>query len=218
MAATSATVRRDERAGRRSLLRSVAINGGGSFLVFHLATPHYPKNSPLPLVWSSVVPAFNLARGIVVKRAIDFVAGLACLDIAGNVAVAFVTGSLTAVFVAHGARHAVIGLAFLISALVDRPLVVPLLRQIVAGDDPAERRAFDERAREPRVRTAYRRVTLVWAVAFFALSAVLVTLALAIHSSRLYVVEAVLTYGTMGALGVWTYVWMHRRVRAARAG
>ena len=56
----------------RALFKSVLINMAAPALLYHLATPHFPANSLLPLAISGVPPIAWMSYSVIKLRAIDF--------------------------------------------------------------------------------------------------------------------------------------------------
>jgi intracellular septation protein A len=105
-----------------------------------------------------------------------------------------------------------IGLVFLGSALIRRPLIYELARATMM------RRSKDEAAEFAalQVHAGFRRtmmvMTLVWGLGLLADVAVGVALVETISIREYLIVNPILGYGTMGALGLWTF-WYGRRQR-----
>jgi fatty acid desaturase len=105
-----------------------------------------------------------------------------------------------------------IGLVFLGSALIRRPLIYELARATMM------RRSKDEAAEFTalQVHAGFRRtmmvMTLVWGVGLLADVAIGVALVETISIREYLIVNPILGYGTMGALGLWTF-WYGRRQR-----
>jgi hypothetical protein len=105
-----------------------------------------------------------------------------------------------------------IGLVFLGSALIRRPLIYELARATMM------RRSKDEAAdfAALQVHAGFRRtmmvMTLVWGFGLIADVAVGVALVETISIREYLIVNPILGYGTMGALGLWTF-WYGRRQR-----
>ncbi|MDB5682272.1 MAG: putative rane protein [Sphingomonas bacterium] len=105
-----------------------------------------------------------------------------------------------------------IGLVFLGSALIRRPLIYELARATMmrkSKDEAAEFTAL-------QVHAGFRRtmmvMTLVWGLGLLADVAVGVALVETISIREYLIVNPILGYGTMGALGLWTF-WYGRRQR-----
>jgi hypothetical protein len=106
-----------------------------------------------------------------------------------------------------------IGMAFLISAAIGKPLIYPLARATMARRSAAEAEAFDARRDHAAVRRTIMVMTLVWGfglVAEFCLGAALLFV---LPIGQYLAVSPVLGYGTIGGLVLWTAVYRRRRER-----
>jgi hypothetical protein len=163
-----------------------------------------------PIAWS----AFEFVR----SRRID---GVSILVLAGIVLslLAFVGGgSVKFLQLRENLVTGAIGLAFLGSAAIGKPLIYQLA---VAG---AQRKSSAEAAALVALRdnVYFRRtmlvMTLVWGAGLIGQTALACGLVFAIPIAAYLVVSPILGYGTMGALALWT-VWYgnrQKRIGAAR--
>src|SRR4051794_22927534 len=115
---------------------------------------------------------------------------------------------------------AVIGLAFLGSAVIGKPLVYQLARATMRRKSEAEAQEFEAL----QVHAAFRRtmmvMTLVWGFGLLADVAVSVVLVLLLSIREYLIVNPILGYGTMGALSLWSFLYgrlAKRRGEARRA-
>jgi FtsH-binding integral membrane protein len=112
----------------------------------------------------------------------------------------------------------VFGCAFLISALVRRPLIYELARATESRKSAASARGFEQlNAQNPHVRRSMLVMTVVWGCGLIVQTAVACALVFAVPIKTFLVISPILGYGTMGALAAWTvwYVRGRRRMRAA---
>lgn len=162
-----------------------------------------------PLLWSSA----ELAR----RRRID---ALSLIVLAG------IGLSLTAMWGGGGVKFlqlrehlvaAVIGLAFLGSAAVGKPLIYQLAKARVRRRGGAEKQGFEALQDHPIFRRAMLVLTLAWGVALVA-EALVAGFLVFFVSIRLYLLlSAIIGYGSLGALTAWTFWYARRRAMAARA-
>jgi hypothetical protein len=163
-----------------------------------------------PIAWS----VFEFVR----RRRID---GLAILVLAG-IALSLLAfaggGSVKFLQLRENLVTAAIGLAFLLSAAIGKPLIYQLA---LAG---AQRKSATEAAAIVALRdnVYFRRtmlvMTLVWGAGLIVQTALACVLVFAMSIQAYLVVSPILGYGTMGALALWT-VWYgnrQKRIGAAR--
>ncbi|HEX4695232.1 VC0807 family protein [Sphingomonas sp.] len=110
-----------------------------------------------------------------------------------------------------------IGLVFLGSALIGKPLVYELARASM-------RRKSEDQAQEfeaLRVHAAFRRtmtvMTLVWGFGLIADVTVAVALVFTLSVREYLIVNPILGYGTMGALTLWSFLYARRARRRGEA-
>ncbi|MGH1559557.1 VC0807 family protein [Caulobacter segnis] len=205
MSAEAVAAKAPRPAGLGSLGRSLLINGLGPYLVYSLAAPRFPPSSTMPLLLSIMVPAADLAVGFARRRGVDVIALIALTQLLVSAAISLLAHSVSGALVGHALQPAALGLVFGLSALFGRPLIAPLARQTVAGDDLERQARFDAKASLAGVRRTFIRITLAWAVALCAESVFLVV-AIRMIATQDYLLMssvtnvAVLTLLTWGSL------------------
>lgn len=115
---------------------------------------------------------------------------------------------------------AVIGLAFLGSALIGRPLIYEMARATMRRRSADEAQEFEALQVHAGFRRTMRVMTLVWGVGLLADAAVSAVLVFVLTVRENLIVNPILGYGTMGLLSLWTYLYgqrAQRRGEAARA-
>lgn len=155
--------------GQLSLIRSLVVNVLGAWLVYAAAERLFPSPSMVPLWASVVVPTADLVWELRKRRAIDAVAVITLSQLAASILISLVAASPRGALVGHAFQAAALGLVFAASIALGRPLMVPLARQAMAGDDPVRRGKFDQSLAElPGLRRQLTLMSLVWAVALCA--------------------------------------------------
>ncbi len=192
----------------------VVVNFLGPLLIYDYAKPHLGDvqaliaSSAPPILWSLI----EFAR----KRRVDAVSMLVLAGIALSL-LAFVGGG--------GARFlqlreklvtVAIGLVFLGSAAIGRPLIYYLARAGLQRRGSSELAEFEALHDNVYFRRTMAMMTVVWGAGLLldAMAGVALVFTLSIHD---YLIAGpVLGYGTMGSLGLWTW-WYARRQRAKGA-
>jgi len=193
----------------------ILVNFVAPFLIYDLAKRGLGDvraliaSSAPPIAWSLI----EFAR----KRRAD---ALSLLVLAG------IALSLLAFAGGGGARFlqlreklvtGLIGLVFLGSAAIGRPLVYQLARASLSRRSASEAASFVALRDNAHFRRSMTVMTLVWGfglVAEAALAGVLV-FALSIRDNLL--VSPIVGYGTMGALGLWSFLYVRRQRRKGEA-
>jgi hypothetical protein len=161
-----------------------------------------------PLIWSVVE--------FVRARKVDAIALLVLAGIALSLLAFAGGGGVKVLQLRENLVSALVGLVFLGSAAVGRPLMYYLAR---AG---ARRRAKDPAAIEalsndPAYRRAMVVMTLVWAFGLIAVSAVNCTLVFLISIKLFLLVSGPISYGAIALLTAWTFWYAPRALRSTMA-
>ena len=198
--------------------RSLLINILGPYLAYRIAAPWFPPNSPGPLMVSAAIPAIDLLVVFARRRAIDAVAVISLVQLMVGVTINLASHSTRLALIGHALQSGALGLVFAGSALIGRPLIVPLSRQTVAGDDPERQARFDAGARRPEMRAMFRHLTLAWAIGLCAESAVRVMAAQHLAPADYLMLSGVLGYAVPAVL-IWGSVrYGQARARQSKAG
>ena len=110
-----------------------------------------------------------------------------------------------------------IGLAFLGSAALGKPLIYQLARATMRRRSEHEAQQFEALQMHAGFRRTMMVMTLVWGLGLLADAAVSVVLVFALSIREYLIVNPILGYGTMGALGLWTALYARRARRRGEA-
>jgi len=166
-------------------------------------------SSAPPIVWSLV----EFAR----HRRVD---ALSVLVVAGIVL------SLLAMIGGGGAKFlqlrenlvtGIIGLAFLGSALIGKPLIYQLARASMRRKSEGEAQEFEALQVHAGFRRTMTVMTLVWGLGLLANVALSVALVFALTIREYLIVGPIVGYATMGALTLWTFLYGQRARRRGEA-
>jgi len=103
-----------------------------------------------------------------------------------------------------------IGLAFVGSALVGKPLFYQIARGSLRRKSESEAQQFEALQENRGFQRAMTLITLVWGFGLLADVAVSVALVFVLSIRAYLIVNPVLGYGTVGALGLWTFLYGKR--------
>lgn len=152
-----------------------------------------------PILWSLV----ELAR----HRRLDALSMLVMSGIALSILALLGGGGPRFLQLREKLVTAVIGFAFLGSALIGKPLIYELARTRRRRQSESQAQEFEAL----RVHAGFRRtmtvMTLVWGLGLLVDVAVSVVLLFVLNIRAYLLVNPILGYGTMGALGLWTVVY-----------
>jgi hypothetical protein len=217
MTQPSALVLAGRRATRNVVMkamgRSIFLNVVCSYLLYRMSAPRFPSGSLYPLALSGLPPLIGLICGIIRQRAIDFIGFFAAEDIAVSlVSLVLAHGEISAL-VGRSLQNAVLGVVFLISLGLDKPLVLYIARQFLTGNDPLARLRFDFVIAQPDAKRVYRTLTWGWSAALFAKSAGSVVLAMTLRTQNYLIVSPIWVCISDALLVWWSVSYGYRSLR-----
>ena len=109
-----------------------------------------------------------------------------------------------------------VGLVFLGSAAIGRPLIYQLARATTRRRSEAEAQSLEAMRDNAGFRRTMSLMTVVWGLGLIAECAVSSALVFVLSVKEFLIVGPIVGYGTMGLLILWTY-WYARRRRARAA-
>jgi hypothetical protein len=112
---------------------------------------------------------------------------------------------------------AAIGLAFLVSALIGKPLVYELARATMRRKSEEEAQKFEALQIHAGFRRTMMVMTLVWGFGLLAEFALSVALMFALSIREYLLVHHIVGYGAMGALSLWSFLYARRAQRRGEA-
>ncbi|MGB8479418.1 MAG: VC0807 family protein [Acidobacteriaceae bacterium] len=153
------------------------------------------------------------------KRRVDALSLLVIVSIVLSLLAFLGGGSVRFLQLRENLVTGLVGLIFVRSAAIGRPLIFQLARASMLRKSRSEAEKFEQL----RVRRQFRRgmtiMTLVWGFGLLAQTAIACVLVFRMAIRNYLLVSPFLTYGTMGALALWTFFYvgqMKRRGEAAQ--
>jgi hypothetical protein len=110
-----------------------------------------------------------------------------------------------------------IGLVFLGSAAIGKPLIYQLARATILRKTPHEIEAFDAMRENAGFKSTMLVMTLVWGFGLVAEAGLATLLVFRLSVRDYLLVGPVVGYGTMGALSLWTFLYARHRRRLGEA-
>jgi hypothetical protein len=188
----------------------VGINFGLPILIYDHVAPH--SGDFVALLASSLPPLLWSIAEFVRGRRVDALSVLVLAGIALSLLAMLGGGSARFLQLRENLVSALIGLVFLGSAAIRRPLIYQLARAGLARKSPNEVAAFEAKRDLPHFRRIMTTMTLVWGIGLLASSALACALVFALSIHDYMIVSPFVGYGSMAALGLWT-VWYRRRAQ-----
>lgn len=195
------------------LAADLAVNLFLPWLAYRLVAPAHGELTALlassvpPLGWSLMELAWH--------RRIDALSALILAGIALSVLAMALGGDARLLLVRESMISGLIGLAFLGSLLIGKPLIYFLARATMLRQNGTEAIArFQAWSEFPLARRGLRAMTLAWGLALSGEAALRCVLALSWPPEQFLAIVPPLGYAVTAALGGWTF-WYSRRLRAA---
>jgi hypothetical protein len=194
----------------RNIAVEILVNIVLPYLIYVKAEPRLGSVRALlaasvpPILWSGI----EFAR----KRRIDAVSLLVLAGIVLSLLAFFGGGSARFLQLRENLVTGLIGLVFLVSAAVGRPLIYQLARAGKLREDPVEAARFESLRDNPRFRRNMTIMTLVWGFGLLAQTAIACLLVFSLSIPRYLIVSPIVGYSIMGGLALWTF-WFVKRIK-----
>ncbi|HEX5458922.1 MAG TPA: VC0807 family protein [Steroidobacteraceae bacterium] len=111
---------------------------------------------------------------------------------------------------------AVIGLLFLGSAAIGKPLIYQLTRAHMQRDATEQAGGFETLSNDPGFRRVMMRMTLSWGIALVGQSAACGALVFALSIKTYLIVGPIIGYSVLGAMTAWSFWYARRRITPLR--
>jgi hypothetical protein len=195
-----------------SKLLPFAINIVLPLFVYHYAAPHFGERNALilssapPILWSAIeIARFRRLDAVSLLVVIGIFLSLAAMTFGGNPRLLLARESLVT---------GIIGLLFLGSLALPRPLTFYLARSSVAKESAEAAGRFESLWLKPRfVRSMYL-MTSVWGIGLVGEAVLRFWLAFAWSIEQFLAISPFISYGIYFTLMGWT-LWYARRLKAA---
>jgi hypothetical protein len=199
------------RTNARTIVIEVLVNGVLPFVAYDLVKPKYGDVNGLlasmlpPVVWSIVE--------FVRRRRIDAVSIFIIAGIALSLLAFFGGGSARFLQLRENLVSAVIGLVFLVSAALRKPLMYELARASMKRTSPAQVANFERLKDNPGFRRSMTRMTVVWGFGLLVQTGIACVLVFTLPIATYLIVSPIVGYGVIGLLALWTFSYVARLKR-----
>ena len=156
------------------------------------------------LMASSVPPMLWAIAEFIRRRQLDAVSVLVLSGIALSLLAMIGSGSARFLQLRENLVTALIGLVFLGSVVMGRPLIYYLARAGIQRSAPEQAAAFEALRHTPYFYRAMTIMTLTWGIGLLLSTAVACVLVFSISIHDYLIVQPIVGYGTMGLLVLWT--------------
>ncbi len=191
----------------RHILLSALIDAGGAYLVYTLLAPRLGQK--LAIVLSAVPSILSNLVSYARRRTLDYIGVIVIAGTLAGLCIYFLGGSPRMLLARDSVITGVIGLVFLGSLFLHRPLVFYLARQMTTGDDPQKLAAWDARYDSSPARMGMPRMTFVWGLGLLLEAALRVALAFTLPISVFILVAPVMSIAVYFGLMAWSFSYGH---------
>lgn len=175
---------------------------------YRLAKPHWGEvhaimaSAAPPTLWSLIEFARN--------RRIDAISILVLGGIALSLIGFALGGTPKLLLLRESLITGLIGLVFVGSALIGRPLIYVLARASLSRRSIEDRDEFDEQSEKPEFRRVMTVMTIVWGLGLVAETGIRTVLVFSLPVGRFLIFGPVVGYATIGLLMLWTFLYVRR--------
>jgi hypothetical protein len=193
-------------------LCALLINVALPWLAYRLALPHWGQGGAL--LASALPPIAWMIWDLLRHRHFDALSALVLVGIALSLLVRLAGGDASMQLLEDPMVSGMIGLAFLASLALRRPLVFYLARSTMSRENHRSVEQFEKHWRErPMLASSIRLMTLGWGLGMVGENLLRCAIVLQWPSDpRTALASTLVRYGVYGALTLWTF-WLRRRIR-----
>ncbi len=167
-------------------------------------------SSAPPLIWTVIT--------FIRARRVDFIAGFVLFGMALSLLAMLGGGSIKFLQLRERLVTIVIGLTFLASAAIGRPIIYEFVRAgMKRQNNHALLADLEARRDDPGVKQTMMVMTLVWGFGLLADAAAAVVLVMTLSVKQYLIAGPILGYAFSGALVAWTFLYVRRRRRLGEA-
>jgi len=170
-----------------------------------------PRHGDFNALLTSMAPPmlWSLVEFVRIRR-VDSLSVLVLVGIGLSLLAALGGGDARVLQLRENVPTMIIGLAFLCSAAIKRPLIHVLARAALARKSPEELAAFECEGDSDQFHRAMMVMTVVWGIGLIVSALVSIALIFQVSIHHYLIISPILGYGTMGALALWSVFYSRR--------
>ncbi len=192
----------------RGILVSMVLNAAIPFGLYELAKGQFHTTDLVALLIAAIFPLVDSIFEVIRHRSFDLIAMLALLGIVVSVVGILLGGDEKILLIRESFLTGALGIFCFISLLLPRPFMFYFGRQMMAGNDPAKRAAFDAQWQHPYARFVHRLITIVWGVAYVGEFVLRVVLVYTLSAALVLAISPFLIGGVTIATLLWTFSYV----------
>lgn len=190
---------------RAGIALEILVNLVLPWVCYRLAKPRFGE---VHAIMASAVPpiVWSLAEFARLRR-IDALSILVLSGIALSLAGFAFGGSPKLLLMRESLITGLIGLVFIASAALGKPLVHLLARASLSRQSEEDRAAFDREQEKPGFRRLFTVITVVWGIGLVAETVLRAILVITLPVGRFLIVGPIIGYATIGLLVLWAFLY-----------
>jgi hypothetical protein len=195
---------------------SILINGVAPYFIYFVLHHQFQVAELPALLATSIPPLLDALVGIVRWRRIDFLAGFVLFTIGLAIGLVALGGDPRLYLIRESFITAGIGLAFILSNPLPRPLGFFFARYFMAGNDQARLTWVNDRWQtSPSFRRAIRLSNVVWGLGLVLEAAARTYLVFTLSIEQFLIASPIVFYGFYAVLLGWSGVFARRKRQEA---
>jgi hypothetical protein len=202
-------------AAHAKLTAELTVNLVLPWLTYRLAAPYTTEFAAT--AWSAAPPTVWSLIELIRHRKIDALSALVLGGIALSLGALLFGGSPRMLLVRENLFTIPIGLLFLVSLGMKKPLIYHAARAVMMRNADPGQHAFEANLQRPAILHGMRVLSLVWGVGLIAQGVLLGWMAWTWKVETYLILSPIIGYGMLGVLGLWSWRYGQTMARNARA-
>jgi hypothetical protein len=200
----------------RALLPTLAIDVGGTTLVYYVLARFYPSTNIWPILGASLVPAASNVVNLARRRTVDIVGLLILLGMIGGLVPALLGGTQRLLLIRESFVSGLLGLVLLVSPFVmRRPIGYYVIREFLTANDALPEDHFEILWRTAYFRHGVRIVTIAWGALLVGELVLRAFMALTMNVGLVLSISPIIFTLLMLLAGVATAIWLSSAISRA---
>jgi hypothetical protein len=176
-------------------------------IVYNLLRPHFPPASIIPLLVASLCPLLANVVSMIYQHHLDVFGIMVLIGLAVSIIGVLLGGNQQLLLIRESFVTGAIGLAFLLSLLLPKPLGYYFAKQFLTANDPKKSESFTALWQQPRFQSVIRGGTIFWGLLLmgeFVLRVIMVlTLPIPVVLAVAPIVFNAFIFGGIGVSAIW---------------
>ncbi|MFM9279764.1 VC0807 family protein [Paenibacillus jiagnxiensis] len=203
----------------KGVVIAFVINGVLPLLIYKLLEGRTSNTTALMI--AMLIPLGDTLYHLIVRRKLDIFAAFMAAGFILSLLATLLGGSEKLILLRESFVTGIMGMFFLGSLLLEKPLIYHFALRFTVGDNPDRQSSFAENWKLSYIRKVFRIMTLGWGIALVAEAAVKGVLVYTLSITSFLAVSSLVMYGFIGMAILWTSLYRksaRRYLQSIRAG